>query len=164
MGAKANVDMFRQYFNNFGQQPSFVHNLLLMMPEASLQKPTSWLLHQHLKSGSFFTHGQLAKLLTSLNDLSLWVPILYHLQMFDYLQKPSANGLWHLETFVRQQLNSQNHYVKVWAFQAFSRLVSFEPGSKEELVLLCREKYQFSPAATQATTRIIAKRLNFSLS
>jgi hypothetical protein len=160
---KSHVEVFRQFFSRFCQQQDFADNLLSVLHEAKLQQAASWLLHQHLKSGGTLTNFQLEKLLSGLNRLNHWVPILYHLQMLDYIQKPSENGLWHMEKFVRKQLISPNHYVKAWAFQGFSRLVDFETGFREELVLLCREKYGFATASAQARIRAIAKRQKFNL-
>jgi len=146
-----------EFFEKHGSDKTFVDLLLPVMYEENMQIVVSRLILKYLKNRGELTHKQLDYILDNLLRLEHWVPILYHLQMLDYIEKPSQKKLILIDDFIRKQLTNENKYVKAWAFQAFSRLSHFEPGFREELILLCQESYHKNSAAVQARIRSIFK-------
>ncbi|MEM6985651.1 MAG: hypothetical protein AAF499_03850 [Pseudomonadota bacterium] len=116
--------------------PQLIDELIRSLDELPLQPGASWLLKHSLEQGARLSSAQTDELLNRLASLRDWPATLHLLQCLPWLQM-STDHKGAVEPFVRDNLTSQNKFVRAWALNGF--------------ILL---SHQFDELAAEADSRV----------
>ncbi|MEO0996716.1 MAG: hypothetical protein AAFX58_04280 [Pseudomonadota bacterium] len=142
-------------FVRYGGRASFMHDLVELSAEASLQSGATWLLKRALSAGRKLDEHTSAELVGRLPALEVWEAQLHVLQCLPLLRIP-AGSRQTAEHFVRACFDSPKTFVRAWAYSGFYELARrFEE--------LRPEAQKLAEAALDATEASVRARMRQTL-
>ncbi|MEO1081045.1 MAG: hypothetical protein AAFY29_15915 [Pseudomonadota bacterium] len=117
--------------SRFARQRDYMEELAAMAADPELQRGSTWLVLNALKTGSVLDAQRENALLDALPLLDDWQSRLHLLQCLQYLEIPERRSR-EVEGFVRRCLAASNKFVRAWAYSGFHELALRFPSYKEE--------------------------------
>lgn len=121
-----------------------------------LQRAATWLLKRHLEAGNSLSPGGSRVILDALPDQEHWESKLHVLQCLPYLEIPEDQSAG-LERFLDSCLESDNKFVRAWAYNGFNELSLRFPRYREEVKLMLARAGESEAASVRARIRNILK-------
>jgi len=143
-------------FERHSDEEDFLATILEHIADVEMQRAATWLLKRHLEVGtSLFPEGSRV-ILDALSDQEHWESKLHILQCLPYLdidEDQSAD----LERFLDSCLESDNKFLRAWAYNGFNELSLRFPRYREEVNLMLARAVDSEAASVRARIRNILK-------
>ncbi len=138
-------------------EEGFVATILGHFADVELQRAATWLLKKHLESGNSLTAADGRAVFDMLSVQGHWECKLHVLQCLPYLEIPESESA-SLERFLDACLESDNKFVRAWAYNGFSELSLRFPRYRERVDGLLARAATSEAASVRARIRNILKR------
>ncbi|MDE0045135.1 MAG: hypothetical protein OXU19_04640 [bacterium] len=135
----------------------FVATILAHVADVALQRAATWLLKKHLETGHSLGAAGCRAIFGALPVLEHWESRLHILQCVSCLDVPEDESAG-LETFLDACLESDNKFVRAWAYNGFNELSLRFPRYREKVdgMLACASVSE--AASVRARIRNMTKR------
>ena len=148
-------------YERHSDEEDFLATLLEHIADVELQRAATWLLKRHLETGNSLSLGGSRVggsrvILGALSDQEHWESKLHILQCLPYLdidEDQSAD----LERFLDSCLESDNKFLRAWAYNGFNELSLRFPRYREEVNLMLARAVESEAASVRARIRNILK-------
>jgi len=107
-------EIFESYFSD----ADFINHLIKFLDDELLQSGASWLLKHYFETKGVVDESQADQILSKLYQLNIWQAQLHILQSLAYIPI-SIDKKENVEYFLRNNLSSENKYVRAWAYDGF---------------------------------------------
>ncbi len=134
----------------------FLATILEHIADVELQRAATWLLKRHLEAGNSLSPGDSRAILGVLSDQEHWESRLHLLQCLPYLDIPEDQSTG-LEQFLDSCLESDNKFLRAWAYNGFNELSLRFPRYREEVNLMLARAVESEAASVRARIRNILK-------
>ena len=153
------MGFLQQLYHSYVNEPDFFSALVeITISSKDLQAASTWLIKHHYDEGKQLKKADLATLYQGFPNLAGWEARLHILQILNRI-KIEYSQLEAVDEFVRTNLNSENKFVKAWAYQGLFELCSYIPEYKNEVKLLCDNAMLTESAAVKSRVKKIIKAL-----
>ncbi len=143
-------------YDRRSEEPALGTELISLLADPQLQKPASWLLRRHLEAGHTLSVAQAKPLFRALLGLQDWETRLQVLQSLSYLPI-GKREVKPLEAFLRDCLESENKFVRAWAYHGFHELALQHAQFQTEVNSLLERALEDEAASIKARVRNILK-------
>ncbi len=150
--AGQSIKAIEHVFEDYANTPELIEALLPLIKVVDSQKGATWLLKASLHAGNTLTDQQTTRLLEMWTDLSHWESILHVLQCLSCLSIPPSHQEL-VERFVRHALESNNKFVRAWAYHGFYVLAKQYPSYQTEANQLFEMALRDESSAIKARVR-----------
>ena len=150
------VEDLQTVYDRHAADPELGMKLVSFFTDEELRKPASWLLKRYLETGQTLAVSEAKPVFRSLPDLEDWVTRLQVLQSLPYLTI-GKREVRRLEPFLRDCLESQNKFVRAWAYNGFYELALQHPSFQKEVDRLLEQALEDEAASVKARVRNILK-------
>ena len=134
----------------------FLATLLAHIADVELQRAATWLLKRHLEAGYSLSPESSRAILGVLPDQEHWESKLHILQCLPYLDIPEDQSAG-LEQFLDSCLESDNKFLRAWAYNGFNELSLRFPRYREEVTHMLARAGESEAASVRARIRNILK-------
>ncbi len=134
-------------YDRFCRDSGFAQSLIDMLDQPPLQRGATWLLKHHLEAGAALSPDMADLIYRQADRMSNWESTLHLLQSMAFLPVPAAR-LAQTQAFVRRNLNSDNKFVRAWAYDGFYRLARQFPALQAEASALFHAALDTETAAS----------------
>ena len=141
-----------QVYTRACSTPTFVQDLMALIPEPDAQLGATWLLKKHVDNGNEINAAEAASLLQALHRLKHWGARLPVLQCLSAVSIPSRYRN-KTETFLRSCLEEENKFVRAWAYSGLYELARQFPQYRVEVSQLLEAALGSEPASVKARVR-----------
>ena len=138
-------------------EEDFVATILAHIVDVELQRAATWLLKQHLETGNSLTAPACRTILGALSVQEHWESKLHMLQCLPYLEIPEDESA-DLEGFLEACLESDNKFVRAWAYSGFNELSLRFPRYRDRVAGMLAQASMSEAASVRARIRNILKR------
>lgn len=138
-------------------EAGFVATILAHIVDVKLQRAATWLLKQHLETGDSLTASICRTIFRALSVQEHWESKLHMLQCLPYLEIPEDASAG-LEGFLEACLESDNKFVRAWAYNGFNELSLRFPRYRESVDGMLAQASMSEAASVRARIRDILKR------
>mgnify|MGYP000084721305 FL=1 len=108
-------------YNRYLESKSFLSTIIQLLEIEKLQSGASWLIKHYLEDGRAIDLKQASNILGKLNKLETWEARLHLLQGLPNIPISLDRKLG-VEYFLRNNLTSENKFVRAWAYNGFYEL------------------------------------------
>lgn len=143
-------------YDRRSEEPALGTELVSLLADPQLQKPASWMLRRHLEAGHALSVAQAKPLFRALSGLQDWETRLQVLQSLSYLPI-GKREVKPLEAFLRDCLESENKFVRAWAYHGFHELALQHAQFQAEVDRLLERALEDEAASIKARVRNILK-------
>ena len=143
-------------YERHGDEEDFVATVLEHIADVALQRAATWMLKRHLEAGNSVSAGVSRAILGVLSDQEHWESKLHLLQCLPHLEIPEDESAG-LERFLDSCLESDNKFVRAWAYNGFNELALRFPRYREEVNLMLARAIESEAASVRARIRTILK-------
>ncbi|MCQ3804119.1 MAG: hypothetical protein OXC98_07770 [bacterium] len=143
-------------YERHGDEEDFLATILDHIADVELQRAATWLLKRHLELGNSLSPGGSRGILRALSDQEHWVSKLHVLQCLPYLDIPEDESIG-LEQFLDSCLESDNKFLRAWAYNGFNELALRFPRYREEVDRMLTRAGDSEAASVRARIRNILK-------
>ncbi len=143
-------------YERHSDEEDFLATILEHIADVELQRAATWLLKRHLEVGISLFPEDSHVILDALSDQEHWESKLHVLQCLPYLdidEDQSAD----LERFLDSCLESDNKFLRAWAYNGFNELSLRFPRYREEVNLMLARAVESEAASVRARIRNILK-------
>lgn len=152
-------DYLTTIYEDYINEEAFFEYLVKMTVEGEdVQVASTWLIKHHYDHKNALNGQLIHQILENCDVLQHWGAKLHILQIFPKIQFPKRL-LPILETFVKEQLEAQNKFVRAAAYQAFFELSKSLPELKIDLKKRCELAMETESASIKVKLRRILKKL-----
>lgn len=144
-------------YERHSAEEGFVATILAHIADVELQRAATWLLKQHLETGNSLTAPACRTIFGALSVQEHWESKLHMLQCLPYLEIPE-DGRAGLERFLEVCLESDNKFVRAWAYNGFNELSLRFPRCREKVDVMLARANVSEAASVRARIRSILKR------
>ncbi|WP_298862440.1 hypothetical protein [uncultured Gimesia sp.] len=154
------VEDLEEIYERHGSETGVGVELVLLLKEPALQRGVSWLLKRYLEEGKggALSTDDLNRVFESLSDLEEWESKLHLLQSLPFLTIGKRN-VKRVESFLRGCVESENKFVRAWAYNGFYELALQHPKYQTEVDQILGHAMQDEAASVKARIRNIRKDL-----
>lgn len=138
-------------------EEGFVGTILAHLVDVELQRAATWLLKQPLETGDSPTAPACRTILRALSVQEHWESKLHMLQCLPYLEIPEDASAG-LEGFLEACLESDNKFLRAWAYNGFNELSLRFPRYRERVDSMLAQAAISEAASVRARIRDILKR------
>ena len=150
------VATLQSTYNRHGGNGDFLATILEHIADVELQRAATWLLKRHFEAGNSLSRGDSRAILGKLSDQEHWESKLHILQCLPYLDIPEDQNIG-VERFLDSCLESDNKFLRAWAYNGFNELALRFPRYREEVNLMLTQANQTEAASVRARIRNILK-------
>ena len=143
-------------YERHGDKEDFLATILDHIADVELQRAATWLLKRHLELGNSLSPGGSRGILRALSDQEHWESKLHVLQCLPYLDIPEDESIG-LEQFLDCCLESDNKFLRAWAYNGFNELALRFPRYREEVDRMLTRAGDSEAASVRARIRNILK-------
>jgi hypothetical protein len=143
-------------YGRYSDEDNFLATVLEHIADVELQRAATWLLKRHLEAGHSLPLQSSRVVLKALSDQEHWESQLHILQCLRYLIIPEDQTT-HLESFLASCLESDNKFLRAWAYNGFNELALRFPRYRDEIDLMLARASQSEAASVRARIRNILK-------
>ncbi|MYJ77051.1 MAG: hypothetical protein F4047_02600 [Caldilineaceae bacterium SB0670_bin_27] len=143
-------------FERHSDEEDFLATILEHIADVELQRAATWLLKRHLEAGNSPSPGDSRAILGVLSDQEHWESRLHLLQCLPYLDIPEDQSTG-LEQFLDSCLESDNKFLRAWAYNGFNELALRFPRYRDEVNLMLARASESEAASVRARIRNILK-------
>ncbi len=143
-------------YERHSDDEDFVATVLEHIADVELQRAATWLLKRHLEAGNSLSPGDSRAILGVLSDQEHWESRLHLLQCLPYLDIPEDQSTG-LEQFLDSCLESDNKFLRAWAYNGFNELALRLPSYRDEVNLMLARASESEAASVRARIRNILK-------
>ena len=108
-------------YERFENESAFAPTLVRLSGQSELERGATWLLKRYLESGGTLSAKDVSQLLSALPASEDWEAKLHILQCLTLLRIADKDRTT-VEAFVREGLDSDNKFVRAWAYSGFYEL------------------------------------------
>ena len=141
------VDHIRRVYDEHASSRGFVGRLISLTTDPALERGTTWLLKHHLERGHQLTSQQAGKLYAAAGSLARWESRLHVLQVMAMAPVPEACAEA-VESFLQDCLDSENKFVRAWAYSGYADLARAHPEYLDEARALLADAMEHEEAAS----------------
>ena len=146
----------RSTYERHGDKGHFLGTILDHIEDVELQRAATWLLKRHLEVGNSLSPRGSRAILRALSYLEHWESKLHILQCLPYLEIPEDESIG-LEQFLDCCLESDNKFLRAWAYNGFNELALRFPRYREEVNRMLTRAGDSEAASVRARIRNILK-------
>jgi len=143
-------------YERHSDDEDFLATILEHIADVELQRAATWLLKRHLEAGNSLSPGDSRAILGVLSDQEHWESRLHLLQCLPYLDIPEDQSAG-LEQFLDSCLESDNKFLRAWAYNGFNELALRLPSYRDEVNLMLARAVESEAASVRARIRNILK-------
>ena len=143
-------------YERYGDEDGFLATVLEHIAEVELQRAATWLLKRHLEAGYSLSPGGSRAILGALSEQEHWESKLHILQCLSYLEIPEDESVG-LEQFLDSCLESDNKFLRAWAYNGFNELSLRFPRYREEVNRMLARAGESEAPSVRARIRNILK-------
>lgn len=140
--------IYKQFYRN----SDFIDQLLPLLKQKQ-QLAASWLLKDHLQAGHSLNDQQKRLFFKAFPLARHWQTQLHLLQSLPYIRPVPDVAIHKLEIFLRQEIQSDNKFVRAWAYNGFYDLAQDYPQYRETANQLIQQAQEDEAASVQARVR-----------
>ena len=149
--------MLQSTYERHCAEEGFVATILGHIVDVELQRAATWLLKKYLETGNSVTASACRTIFGALSVQEHWESKLHMLQCLPYLEIPEDESAG-LERFLEACLESDNKFVRAWAYNGFSELSLRFPRYRERVDGMLARAVVSEAASVRARIRNILKR------
>lgn len=150
------ADDLTAVYDQFGDEPAFLSDMISLISGVSCQKGASWLLKRYVEDHGSLCVSDANQIYELLKGIAHWETKLHLLQCMPYLPI-TKSYVKRVEFFLRECLVDQNKFVRAWAYNGFYELalqhVEYQPETKQLLEMAMQNE----AASVKARVRNIMK-------
>ena len=143
-------------YERHSDDEDFLATILEHIGDVELQRAATWLLKRHLEVGNSLSPGGSRAILDAFSDQEHWESKLHALQCLPYLEVPEDQSAG-LERFLDSCLESDNKFLRAWAYNGFNELALRLPRYRDEVNLMLARASESEAASVRARVRNILK-------
>ena len=143
-------------YNRHGGKEDFLATIIEHIAVVEVQRAATWLLKRHLETGNSLSPRSSREILDTLSDQEHWESKLHILQCLPYLDIPEDKSA-DLERFLDSCLDSDNKFLRAWAYNGFNELSIRFPRYREEVNQMLVRALESEAASARARIRNILK-------
>ncbi|MYC83381.1 MAG: hypothetical protein F4X19_15015 [Acidobacteria bacterium] len=143
-------------YERHSDEEDFLATILEHIADVELQRAATWLLKRHLEAGNPLYPGGSLAILGVLSDQEHWESKLHILQCLPFLDIPEDESPG-VEEFLDSCLESDNKFLRAWAYNGFNELSLRFPRYREEVNLMLAKAVESEAASVRARIRNILK-------
>ena len=143
-------------YERHSDEDGFAATILAHVADAELQRATTWLLKKHLEMGNSLSPAGSSALFGVLSVQEHWESKLHILQCLPYLAIPEEERA-SLKHFLDSCLESDNKFLRAWAYNGFNELSLRFPRYREEVNRMLAQARDSEAASVRARVRNILK-------
>ncbi|MDE0122107.1 MAG: hypothetical protein OXS33_10310 [bacterium] len=143
-------------YERHSDDEDFLATVLEHIADVELQRAATWLLKRHLEARNSLSPGDSRAILGVLSDQEHWESRLHLLQCLPYLDIPEDQSTG-LEQFLDSCLESDNKFLRAWAYNGFNELALRLPSYRDEVNLMLARASESEAASVRARIRNILK-------
>ncbi|MDE0131797.1 MAG: hypothetical protein OXM62_03585 [bacterium] len=137
-------------------EEGFLATILEHIADVELQPAATWLLKRHLDAGNSLSPRGSRAILCVLPDQEHWESKLHILQCLPYLDIPEDESAG-VEEFLDSCLESDNKFLRAWAYNGYNELSLRFPRYREEVNLMLTRAIESEAPSVRARIRNILK-------
>ena len=138
-------------------EQGFVATILGHIADVELQRAATWLLKKHLEAGNSLSPSGCRAVFGALSVQDHWESKLHILQCLPYLDFPEDESAG-IERFLQACLESDNKFVRAWAYSGFNELSLRFPRYRDRVDGMLALAGVSEAASVRARIRNIQKR------
>ncbi|MDE0231542.1 MAG: hypothetical protein OXN93_04595 [bacterium] len=143
-------------YERHSDEEGFLATILEHIADVEFQRAATWLLKRHLEAGNSLSPESSRAILGVLSDQEDWESKLHILQCLPYFDIPEAETAG-LEQFLDSCLESDNKFVRAWAYSGYNELSLRFPRYREEVDHMLAKAGESEAASVRARIRNILK-------
>ncbi len=143
-------------YQQYHTQSRFISSVINLLDNSHTQPGASWLLKHHLETGASLKPNHIQKIFTALPTLRDWQSQLHLLQCMPYMTISNSEKKT-VEHFLRDCLESDNKFVRAWAYNGFYELAKAFPAYRAETKSFLDMAMRDEAASVKARIRNILK-------
>ena len=143
-------------YERHSSEEDFLATIMGHIAVVKMQRAATWLLKRHLETGNSVSRGSSREILDALSDQEHWESKLHILQSLPYLDIPEDKSA-DLERFLDSCLDSDNKFLRAWAYNGFNELSLRFPRYREEVNHMLARALESEAASVRARIRNILK-------
>ena len=146
------ADVIGEFYERHHDSGVFAETLVTFIHDVTLQKGATWLLKRYLDSGRRLTSTQTHSVFRCLRGLECWEARLHALQCLPSLTISGRNKK-KVDKFLRECIDSENKFVRAWAYGGFHELAKQHVEYQEEVQQLLASASKTEAASVRARIR-----------
>lgn len=150
------VTALQSTYERHRDEEDFLATLLEHIADVESQRAATWLLKRHLEAGYSPSRESSRAILGVLGDQEHWESKLHILQCLPHLDIPEDRSAG-LEQFLDSCLESDNKFLRAWAYNGFNELSLRFPRYREEVTHMLARACESEAASVRARIRNILK-------
>lgn len=143
-------------YERYSDEEDFLATVLEHIADVELQRAATWLLKRHLETGHSPSPGGSRAILGVLSEQEHWESKLHILQCLPYLDIAEEESAG-LERFLHSCLESDNKFLRAWAYNGFNELSLRFPRYREETDRMLARAGESEAPSVRARIRNILK-------
>lgn len=151
--------LLKEIYTQNIQKTAFFKDLVeIYKKEKTARIASTWLIKHHYDQKNKLQENLIAELFSQCNLAKHWETKLHLLQILPQIKIPKE-CLNEVDLFVRNCFNSENKFVKAWAYEGLYQVSKSIPEYKNELKLLCDTGMENASASIKVKIRRVLKKI-----